>query len=192
MFDALLSYKKRFGHTKVPRSWTENQKLANWVVIQRRDKNKLSDGKRQRLDEIGFAWSGLEDSWDKMFDALLSYKKAHGHTKVPARSPKYPKLSQWIITQRHRPERLTLDRRKRLEEIGFVWDVFAAKWEEMFAALVKYKKEHGHCNVPRHWAENPQLAQWLTTQRTKRDKLNKDRTRRLAEIGFEWSIRSKK
>jgi superfamily II DNA or RNA helicase len=189
MFNALLAYKERFGHTKVPRSWGESQKLANWVVIQRRDKDKLSDAKRMRLEEIGFAWSGLEDTWNKMFAALVSYKKTHGHTNVPARSTEYRELSQWVITQRHRPERLTGDRRQSLEKIAFVWDVFAAQWEEMFAALVNYKAEHGHCRVPRHWIENSRLAQWVTTQRTKRNKLSEDRIRRLDELGFQWSIR---
>ncbi|NIN00079.1 MAG: DEAD/DEAH box helicase, partial [candidate division Zixibacteria bacterium] len=68
------------------------------------------------------------------------------------------------------------------------WDTLEATWEEMFSALVEYRKVHGDCNVPQTWPENPKLGHWISVQRRFREKgrLSKERIRRLVEIGFIW------
>ena len=43
-----------------------------------------------------------------------------------------------------------------------------AKWDMKFHELVAYKDAHGgSCNVPKGYAENPQLGKWVTTQRSR-------------------------
>ena len=80
---------------------------------------------------------------------------------------------------------------RRLEEIDFVWEPITAFGVEMFAALVEFKHQHGDCNVPRSWRENPQLATWVGTQRHLRNacKLGEDQIRQLDDIGFNWDPR---
>ena len=39
--------------------------------------------------------------------------------------------------------RLTDDRIRRLEELGFIWSL-RDDWQKHYAELVDYKKEHGH------------------------------------------------
>ena len=86
-----------------------------------------------------------------MLERLLKFKQDNGHCMVPKRYPPDIKLGTWVHTQRiqyrkimaggkpgaiasdpgsddfiMKPEdeasyRLTEDRRKRLEEVGFVW-----------------------------------------------------------------------
>ena len=63
-FEALLDYKKRFGHVHVPWQWKENIGLAQWVNTQRKKYKDLTSGKKNNLsevqinmlNEIGFKW----------------------------------------------------------------------------------------------------------------------------------------
>ncbi len=75
----------------------------------------------------------------------------------------------------------------RLEALGFDWDQSATAWETMFSELVRYKEAHGDCNVPALWSENPQLGSWVSTQRSKKDKIAEGRLARLEALGFRFS-----
>jgi hypothetical protein len=57
-----------------------------------------------------------------------------------------------------------------------------------FSELRAFKKQFGHCKVPKHWAPNPVLGDWVSTQRTQRDKISAQRRRRLAKLGFVWQL----
>lgn len=89
------------------------------------------------------------------------------------------------------------ERAKRLDELGFIWMlVEPLSWEKMFAALVEFKKNHGHCNVPQKSREHKSLEQkrlgkWVNSQRTAytRGKLNPGRKQQLDSIGFVWNLR---
>ncbi len=102
-------------------------------------------------------------------------------------------MGTWVRVQRkfNKSGQLSKDRICRLEEIGFVWDLIEAAWEEMFAALVQYKKDHGDCNVPARWSENPKLGIWVGVQRRNKqaNQLNPALVRRLEQIGFIWDAR---
>jgi hypothetical protein len=58
----------------------------------------------------------------------------------------------------------------------------------MYTILLKYKREHGDCNLPVSWPENQKLRWWVQNQRSakKAKKLSADKVRRLEEIGFQW------
>ena len=77
------------------------------------------------------------------------------------------------------------------------------KWDTKFNELVAYKETHGgSCNVPaRGYAENPQLGNWVSKQRTQYKKFQQDpstsqmtqeRIERLESIAFQWNGRSLK
>jgi hypothetical protein len=38
-------------------------------------------------------------------------------------------------------------------------------WEESFELLKGFKEEHGHCNVPDKYKEDPKLGKWVSKQR---------------------------
>ena len=64
-------------------------------------------------------------------------------------------------------------------------------WDEWFDLLKAYKKEHGHCTVPKSAeCRGRLLGQWVKEQRRfgKRGKLNKDRVAQLNGIGFTWVV----
>jgi hypothetical protein len=90
---------------------------------------------------------------------------------------------------------MTTFRIKELESLGFEWDRRGAVWEDRFSELADYRKIHRHCSVPRVYSENPQLGQWVGTQR-KQYKLHLEvnksfitlpRIQVLESLDFEWT-----
>ena len=68
--------------------------------------------------------------------------------------------------------RLTEERLRRLESIGFEWKVrnkmkryYDKQWQEMFDQLLEFKSKNGHTMVPKRYPVNPRLANWVHTQR---------------------------
>ncbi len=60
--------------------------------------------------------------------------------------------------------------------------------------LAEFKREFGHCNVPRSNERNAQLSNWCNKQRPllKNGKLSQDRIDKLNELGFECNVQKRK
>ena len=57
-FAALLKFKQREGHCRVPAYYRMcDLKLGYWVATQRRNRRQMSTERRRRLNKIGFVWS---------------------------------------------------------------------------------------------------------------------------------------
>jgi hypothetical protein len=192
MFASLAEFKKQHGHCNLPMNWPQNPSLWPWVSGQRRTwKNgKLSEIRINRLKLLGISLGSYDSAWEEMFSELVYFKRIEGHCNVPTNWPDNPKLGTWVSVQRVRWKggRLTKDRISRLESLGLVWDTFDATWDEMFTALIDFKKTHGHCNVPQKWSQNMKLGIWVSHQRVsmKKGQLPDERRRRLNDIGFLW------
>jgi hypothetical protein len=51
--------------------------------------------------------------------------------------------------QEGKPNRMTAERIRELESIGFEWETSAApSWNERFEQLREFKVQFGHCRVP--------------------------------------------
>jgi hypothetical protein len=191
MFSALARFKEEHGHCDVPVEWSENPQLGKWTnrqrVVYRR--GGLSPDRVERLDALGFEWGPHAARWEKRFSALVRFKEEHGHCDVPVKLSD-PELGRWVTVQRvvYRRGGLSPDRVERLEALGFEWDAIAALWEKRFSELVRFKKEHSHCDVPRAWSKNPVLGNWVGTQRSraKKGRMTDERRSRLEEIGFRF------
>lgn len=131
-------------------------------------------------------------SWDTMYRALESYRKAEGHANVPANYKPKPALGRWVATQRYKRKVGELDEAqiKLLDKLDFVWAPADRAWGAMFRELQEFRQKQGHCDVPSQWEENPHLSNWVASQRHRRKKgsLPAERVRRLDEVGFVWSI----
>jgi hypothetical protein len=56
-FAALLKFKRREGHSRVPIFHIEgNYKLGSWVSIQRQRRKELSIERKARLNKVDFVW----------------------------------------------------------------------------------------------------------------------------------------
>ena len=194
MFTRLARYKKQAGDCNVPDKWEEDPQLVTWIrnQRQRRKRGSLSADSIQRLEALGFEWDPGVARWEEMFSCLVQFKERHGHCNVPRGRPEDPQLGTWVDMQRQSRKRgsLSVDRRQRLDALGFEWDPYATLWEEMFTRLARYKKQAGDCNVPDKWEEDPQLATWIGNQRHRRKSgsLSADRIQRLEALGFEWEL----
>ena len=149
-------------------------------------------------------WVVNNKKWDDQFSQLVLFESQHKHCDVPRSFPENQKLSNWVSYQRKEyrkkkngePSQITDDRVRRLEEIGFRWEVQASAWDDMFSQLVLFESQHKHCDVPRSFPEK-KLANWVMNQRRfyKKKKngepsqITDDRVRQLEEIGFRWSIK---
>jgi ribosomal protein L7Ae-like RNA K-turn-binding protein len=127
---------------------------------------------------------------------LQQFQKREGHCNVPqSHIEDKANLGTWVNKQRQLKanEQLDPDRQKQLEDIGFEWVFFSAKWDETHALLQQFKKREGHCNVPQsHTEDEANLGKWVSHQRElkAKEQLDPDRTQRLEDIGFKWEVLS--
>lgn len=189
-FGLLERFKEAEGHCKVPGAFkADGFSLGYWVGTQRKDHENMALERRQRLDDLGFVWDILADAWEEGFNKLLQFKKLQGHCKVPARHKTDGfNLGGWVLTQRQTEDAMSLERRQRLDEIGFVWDPFASAWDRGFSKLVLFKEVAGHCQVPvTQKVDGFKLGSWVSNQRSNKDTMSSDRRQKLDKIGFIWN-----
>jgi len=133
--------------------------------------------------------------WEEMFKALSAFCRQQGHCRVPADWGKNPQLGRWVAMQRYRRKlgEVTAKQVERLDKIGFVWSPTDRMWGAMFDRLLKFKKKHGHCDVPSQWGRDLNLANWVANQRhrNKVGALAPERVKRLDGIGFAWAVYGK-
>jgi superfamily II DNA or RNA helicase len=128
-FCQLIEFKQEYGHTNVPQRSGKYRELGTWVRNQRaakRYKRPIMAERAKRLDEIGFVWVLVEPmAWEKMFAALVEYKRVHNHCNVPQKAGEHKRLGKWVNTQRTHFYRGTIrpDRQSQLESVGFVWNL---------------------------------------------------------------------
>lgn len=57
----LQVYQLHYGNCDVPDKWRENKRLATWVSVQRRRRNKLSVEQISSLNKLGFNWGRMRN-----------------------------------------------------------------------------------------------------------------------------------
>ena len=188
-FAALQKFHKREGHCRVVSVHkVDGLKLGEWVIRQRGQKDKLTPEQIKRLNSLGFIWDPIAEQWEQAFAALQKFRKRERHARVPQMHQEDGlKLGTWMNNQRNRKDRLTPEQIKRLNSLGFGWDLRAEQWEQAFAALQKFHKREGHCRVPEsHQVEGLKLGLWVAGHRYRKDRLTPDRLKRLNSLGFSW------
>ncbi|MDB3928938.1 helicase associated domain-containing protein [Paracoccaceae bacterium] len=122
-FSKLLQFKEREGHCLVPNHLNEDDyPLGKWVSRQRQAEQAMFPERKHRLDALGFVWNQLEHSWEAALSKLRQFKEREGHCIVPDKhNEDGHNLGKWVGKQRTNKDKLTLDRIKRLNALGFVW-----------------------------------------------------------------------
>jgi Helicase associated domain len=137
-----------------------------------------------------FIWDVLDTQWEEGFSALEKFKEREGHCNVPVKHHEETyRLWQWVGMQRTNKDKMSNEHRQRLNDIGFIWNVNEAKWQDGFSALEKFKGREGHCNVPvKHREGTYRLGSWVNNQRTTKNTImSNERRQRLDKIGFVWT-----
>ncbi|WUT01456.1 Helicase associated domain protein (plasmid) [Streptomyces sp. NBC_00708] len=136
--------------------------------------------------------------WQRGYDAARRYYTREGDLDVPYDHTEgaYP-LGRWLSDQRRsfRAGTMNGERADELEELGIVWDIADAGFEENLAAARAYYAEAGTLAAPRHATTlDKPIGQWLTNLR-RPDGLGKDtgrarrRAEQLAAIDPDWNPR---
>jgi hypothetical protein len=171
MFGRLLAFKEANGHCMVPKRYPPDMKLGTWVHTQRIQYRKLMAGKKETLT-------------GEQVSTII-------HTPVVGKKEDLTEDEVFAMNycEDEVAYRLTEERRKRLEEVGFVWSAregekgteagritrnsYDDQWDCMFEKLNEYKEKYGDCLVPKRYQENPKLGTWVDTQRVQFKKLKK-------------------
>jgi len=184
-FQRLVEYKEQHGDANAPRT----AEIGAWLHTQKHmhSKGRLLKNREQQLESMGVTWSvDFDTRWDSCFSQLSSFQAEHGHCRIPARH----EIRDWTyhVRKRHKQGKLSRERKKALDNIGFSWNLFAENWESKFDELKAFQSREGHCSVPK--SESKELYKWVDTQirRRRQGKMLVDRQRKLESIGFDWGV----
>ena len=112
--------------------------------------------------------------WHFWFGLLEIYVEENEHARVPSNfktSGGYA-LGSWVSTQRSARDKLSHERRTRLEALAsWVWDVVQAQWEDGSAHLQDFVEQNGHTRVPSTFktTDGFRLGLWVNNRRSNRD-----------------------
>ena len=194
-YKALAAHVKSGGNCSIPATYMVNGfKLGLWVAHQRGAKEHLSKERRQRLDSLGFIWDPFTEKWEMGYKALINFKKREGHMDVKrGHIEDGVNLGVWISSQRKEKARLTSERIKKLNLIGFTLEPLDEKWSKHIAALSSFKSREGHCRVPvSHKEIGLNLGIWVSNNRRKKAALSEHRINQLNSMGFSWDPTNEK
>lgn len=189
-FDQLSEFKESHGHCNVPSRWPKSPSLAIWVGNLRHRPKQQTPLQKARLNQLGFDWSPDETAWARKVLELKEFKSQHGHCDVPARYPHSPSLGRWVSELRRKGRaKLSTRRKQQLKALDFNWTPIQQQgWARRFSELRAYKQRFGDCLVPKGWKENPELGDWVSTQRTNQAKISAPRRKKLSSLGFIWRL----
>lgn len=215
---ALVAFKERFGHFKVPTNYKENPTLGNWVrMIRARSragttKDNTTQSVIDELNSIGFTWDLYQDHFNNMFRKLMEYKIRYGHCHVDNNDTENLDLVKFVKEMRvaylrfQKPRRklsreiLTTKRIDLLEAEGFQWNTDGVKWYKKYLELVKFQKKFGACAVSKSY--DLELYNFVNIQRRDyrirknpgdhHNGISDKRMKLLADIGFVFVVENGK
>ena len=162
-FSEASIYYAEHGDLNIPKRYTTpaGLSLGEWLTTQRRVRagqipGNLTEQQIARLDSIGMEWGNRNDAaWEHGLEEARKFREQFGDLQVPAKyktKDGYP-LGKWINNARKRRNdgKLTEERIRQLDQMGMIWSVFDAKWEQGYAFAAVYAQEYGNLDVPRDY-----------------------------------------
>jgi superfamily II DNA or RNA helicase len=137
---------------------------------------------RAEFDEVWGVLQALQDQDEILAEIIREMREERGRTK----GFNDARFHDMIVILGPQLELETL--RKAI--VTACIDNLGVSWDERLGELQAFKKRFGHCDVPKHWIENQNLGNWLTTQRQNRKagRLSEDRRLKLEKAGVEWDL----
>jgi len=218
MYALSNNYYKEYGHSNIPFGFktkdgiTEDKDglaLGTWISWQRKNYDKLTEERKQLLEEIGFELKPLENQWQKMYELACAYYKQYKHLNIPRTFKTKDGITEdkdgvglgiWIRNQRKNYDKLSNEKKQLLKEIGFELKPLENQWQKMYNLALNYFNHYGHSNIPIKFktkngidevAEGLALGVWINTQRQYYDELSEERKQLLKEIKLEIIVREK-
>lgn len=199
-FDLLKKFKKRHGHVLVPRNHKtdEGAALGLWCVSRRREYREgiLAEERVAALEALGFEWNVLKAQFEENFRLLCAFKNEFGHVDISRNYVTADGVSLGVWSHKlrndHKVGRLSHDRVKRLEKLGFKWSVLESSFAKHLRLLVEFKARNGHANVPKSYvtSDGVELGRWCRNRRRdyrlKISGLTPERVKAMEDLGFQW------
>jgi len=175
-----------------------DEALRKWLNSQKDNygRGTLSEERTHRLALIGVLWDSLEENnWNECYKIAENYYHTNGDLLVP---DKYLvndiKFGRWIQRMRKAYNgdeklKITINQINLLNNIGMVWDVNEANWDNMYILVKECYKLFENINLPVSFIyKNINIGMWLYNQRQlyKENKLAKDRIDRLQVLNIKW------
>ena len=99
----------------------------------------MTEKRIRELESIGFDWgtrrprTGVASNWSIRIQQLCEYKVQFGHCLMPRQYAANPELGRWVanlrsnyrLHQEGKPSRMTEERIRELESVGFKWEASA-------------------------------------------------------------------
>ena len=194
-------FKAMYGTALVPQQYeAADFKLGIWVSSRRTEKSrdKLSKEKIKQLDDMGFVWNAEEQKWQQGIQKLEEYRSEKGDLLVRQSHVTSDgfKLGSWVSNRRNSRDKLSKEKIKQLDDMGFVWDAEERLWQQGIQKLEEYRSEKGDLLVRRSHVTSDgfKLGSWVHSRRTEksRDKLSKEKIKQLDDMGFVWNAEEQK
>lgn len=191
MYRELEKYREIYGNIRVPQSYITDSGLllGSWLNLQRQKYNRcnISSYRKNKLETLGMIWNPkklVEDSWNIKFQLLKEYKEQYN--KLPIVSYVTSdgiKLGAWLSVQRCRynSDKLLLERKLKLEELGVFCDAYKDNWNRMYQQAKAFYRCKG--------SYDKKLSAWFSRQRRQyfNGKLSHIQIEKLESIGMVWS-----
>jgi len=195
MFGFLLDYVDKEGHARPPIEFktVEEYPLGTWAGTQRHNKESLTQKQILKLESLdGWAWNVLEFNWELGCTHLEEFVKKEGHARVPQNHIASDgfSLGNWVLIRRHSVNKLSKEKKKRLDDLGFVWEPYRFAWDLAFEELKLFYRENNHIKVKqKHKTESGFLLHpWIKSQQKLKVILESDQRKLLESIpGWKWS-----
>ena len=174
--------------------------LGNWISAQRGKYNSLSDDRKEKLARINFVVQVNDYLWNNYYELAKKYYEHYGNLLIPSIFKTVNgyeidstgiDLGNWLSQQKSRYNRLTDDRKQKLQQIGFVLNVFNARWETMYKLAKTYYQHYGNSEIGYRFKtingydediNGVSLGQWLGVQRRNFDTLDDEKKQKLSNI----------
>ena len=156
----IKKFKEDNGHMRIPDDFSvQGVSIQAWISQERKKyrEGNLSETVRSGFAELGMSLSPLEDAEALYLEALSSFVRNHGHANVPYNyEVDGCKLGSWCVKLRIEANKKKLkgEKRKVLENLGFVFDKKEFEFNERYELLQGFSRLHGHLRLPKGYTEN--------------------------------------
>jgi hypothetical protein len=205
----LQAFHATYRHSNVNKHEEGNEELGRWLIYIRTQyrlyqgetpwESSLIPERIQQLNDLNVDWNPIDSQWEDKYQMLKSFFDQYGHCRVPIHNPENPTLGLWVGTQRdeYRAGTLKEDRKVRLDDLNFTYNMYEDAFERGLERLRAYKEVHGHCGVPTNYEEDPALWSFVDKNRQthalwkqgKASSMNHEKIQILNELGFIWNAR---
>jgi hypothetical protein len=125
---------KKPRHVRLSSSWSSRQRKTPYRCWKSKvvDDDETTTTAEQTQETSSPAHQiKLDKNWMERYESLTTFKSKHGHCNVPQNEGS---LGTWVGTQRHmfKQEKMRGDRKKILDDIGFLW---SGKWLDRYENL---------------------------------------------------------